>query len=64
MPIIELINHSPDGKQYLASEGVKFVGTFKGEVLASYHGSFDAIHFLEFITSIHNLLPSYLVTSK
>ncbi|QVL46357.1 MAG: hypothetical protein KFB94_04500 [Methylophilaceae bacterium] len=45
MPIIELINHSPDGKQYLASEGVKFVGTFKGEVLASYHGSFDAIHF-------------------
>jgi hypothetical protein len=45
MPIIELINHSPDGKQYLASDGVKFAGTFKGEVLASYHGSFDAIHF-------------------
>ena len=45
MPIVELINHSHDGKQYLASEGVKFEGTFKGEVLACYHGSFDAIHF-------------------
>lgn len=45
MPIIELINHSPDGKQYLASDGVKFKGTFKAEVLACYHGGFDAIHF-------------------
>ncbi len=45
MPVVELINHSHDGKQYLASEGVKFSGTFKGEVKACYHGSFDAIHF-------------------
>jgi hypothetical protein len=45
MPIVELINHSHDGMQYLASEGVRFEGTFKDEVLACYHGSFDAIHF-------------------
>lgn len=45
MPIVELINHSHDGMQYLASDGVKFNGTFKGEVLACYHGGFDAIHF-------------------
>lgn len=45
MPIIELINHSHDGKQYLSDAGVKFEGTFKGEALACYHGSFDALHF-------------------
>lgn len=45
MPIIELINHSHDGKQYLSDEGIKFEGTFKGEALACYHGSFDALHF-------------------
>ena len=45
MPIIELINHSHDGKQYLFDEGIKFAGTFKGEALACYHGSFDALHF-------------------
>lgn len=45
MPFIELINHSPDGKPYVADGGVKFEGTFKGEVLACYHGSFDALHF-------------------
>jgi hypothetical protein len=45
MPIIELINHSHDGKQYLADDGIKFEGTFKDEVLACYHGSFDALHF-------------------
>ena len=45
MPIVELINHSSNGKQYVADDGVKFDGTFKKEVLACYHGSFDAIHF-------------------
>ncbi|TFW72510.1 MULTISPECIES: hypothetical protein [Methylotenera] len=45
MPIIELINHSADGKQYIADDGVKFEGTFKDEALACYHGSFDALHF-------------------
>lgn len=45
MPIIELINHSHDGKQYLSDEGVRFEGIFKGEALACYHGSFDALHF-------------------
>jgi hypothetical protein len=45
MPIIELINHSHNGKPYLADDGVKLEGTFKGEVLACYHGSFDALHF-------------------
>ena len=45
IPIIELINHSHDGRQYVADDGVKFEGSFKGEVLASYHGSFDALHF-------------------
>jgi uncharacterized protein YfkK (UPF0435 family) len=47
MPIIELINHSHDGKQYLSDEGIKFEGTFKGEALACYHGSFDALHFFK-----------------
>jgi len=45
MPIIELINHANDGKQYLSDEGIKFEGTFKDEALACYHGSFDALHF-------------------
>ena len=45
MPIIELINHSHNGKAYLADDGVKFEGTFKSEVLACYHGSFDALYF-------------------
>lgn len=45
MPIIELVNHSHLGKQYLSSDGVKLEGIFKGEVLACYHGGFDSIHF-------------------
>lgn len=45
MPIIELINHSHNGKQYVLDNGVKFEGCFKGQVLARYHGSFDALHF-------------------
>jgi hypothetical protein len=45
MPIIELTNHSANGKQYLADQGVSVEGTFKTEVLTCYSGNFDAFHF-------------------
>lgn len=45
MPIVELINHSPDGQQFLEDKGVSVAGTFKTEVFTCYHGGFDALHF-------------------
>jgi hypothetical protein len=47
MPIMELINHSEQGKPYIADNGVKIEGIFKAEVLAKYHGNFDAFHFFK-----------------
>jgi hypothetical protein len=45
MPIVELINHSPDGQQFLEDKGISVAGTFKTEVFTCYHGGFDALHF-------------------
>lgn len=45
MPIIELINHSKNGKSFITDQGVKFEGLFSGEVLANYHKVSDAFHF-------------------
>ena len=47
MPIMELINHSEQGKSYIADNGVKIEGVFNAEVLAKYHGNFDAFHFFK-----------------
>jgi len=47
MPILELINHSNSGKEYIADEGVTVEGIFKDEVLTCYHGNFDAFHFFK-----------------
>lgn len=45
MPVIELINHSRNGQQFVADDGVKFEGVFEREVLACYHDTLDAMHF-------------------
>lgn len=36
MPLVELLNHAPNGKSYDVSEGVTVEGRFPGEVLARY----------------------------
>lgn len=45
MPILELINHSPTGIQYIIKDGVHVEGIFKTEVLTCYRKNFDAFHF-------------------
>ncbi len=46
MPIVDLINHSKNGKSYIADNGVRFEGLFKDEVFANYYRNIDAFHFL------------------
>ena len=45
MPILDLINHSANGKQYIVKDGVHVLGTFENEVLTCYRRNFDAFHF-------------------
>lgn len=46
MPLLELINHSSSGKQFIVDGGVHVQGTFHGEVLTCYRRNLDAFHFL------------------
>ncbi len=45
MPFLELINHSPSGKQFIVDDGVHVQGVFHGEVLTCYRKNLDAFHF-------------------
>lgn len=45
MPVLELINHAPDGSPYVVDDGVSLSGTFKDEVFACYRRRMDAFHF-------------------
>jgi len=47
MPIIELINHSNSGKEFIVDQGVTVEGIFQDEVLTCYHGNLDAFHFFK-----------------
>ncbi len=45
MPMLELINHSSKGKQYIVKDGVHVEGKFETEVLTCYRKNFDVFHF-------------------
>lgn len=45
MPVLELINHAPDGAAYVVDQGVALTGRFTDEVLACYRRQMDAFHF-------------------
>jgi hypothetical protein len=45
MPMVELINHAPDGLPYLVGDGVTVKGVVKDEILARYHSHLDSFHF-------------------
>lgn len=47
MPIIELLNHSNHGTNFLIDQGIKITGVFKDEILVNYHNSLDPFHFLK-----------------
>jgi hypothetical protein len=47
MPIIELLNHSHHGANFLIDRGIKVTGIFKDEILVNYHNSLDPFHFLK-----------------
>jgi len=47
MPIIELVNHSNHGANYVVVQGVKIGGIFKDEILVNYQSSLDPFHFLK-----------------
>lgn len=36
-PVLEMVNHSPDGRDYATHEGLMVAGTFESEVLARYN---------------------------
>jgi len=45
MPFIEMINHSPNGNNYVIDDGIKFNGYFNGEIFANYNSHVDMFHF-------------------
>ena len=45
MPIIEMINHSSNGNNYIIEDGIKFNGNFKDELFANYNCNIDMFHF-------------------
>lgn len=47
MPIIELLNHSNRGANFLIDKGIKIEGGFKDEILVNYHSHLDPFHFLK-----------------
>lgn len=47
MPLIELINHSTQGTQYLVSEGLYIKGIFKNEIYANYNEDYDSFEFFK-----------------
>lgn len=59
MPMVELINHAPDGLPYLVGDGVTVTGIVKDEILARYHSHLDSFHFFfnyHFATQSHTAL--------
>jgi len=59
MPLIEMINHSPNGNNYVFDDGVKFNGHFKGEIFANYNCHVDMFHFFRnyrFVSTTNCLL--------
>jgi hypothetical protein len=59
MPIIEMINHSPNGNNYIIQDGVKFNGNFKDEIFANYNCHVDMFHFYrnyQFVSPTNYLL--------
>jgi len=59
MPLLELINHSPSGKQFTVDDGLYVQGTFQGEVLTCYRKNLDAFHFFRnyhFVSDSNTLL--------
>jgi hypothetical protein len=58
-PIIEMINHSPNGNNYIIQDGVKFNGNFKDEIFANYNCNIDMFHFYrnyQFVSPTNYLL--------
>lgn len=45
MPVLELINHAPDGAAYVVDQGIGLTGRFTDEVFACYRRQMDAFHF-------------------
>ena len=45
MPIIDMINHSPQGNNFIVDNGIKFEGNFKDEIFANYNCNIDMFHF-------------------
>lgn len=60
MPVLELINHAPDGAAYVVDQGVGLTGRFKDEVFACYRRQLDAFHFL---FNYHFVSPARVVLS-
>ena len=47
MPIIELINHSTKGTEYLFSEGLYVKGIFQNEIFTNYNIDYDSFEFFK-----------------
>ncbi|HRH17202.1 MAG TPA: hypothetical protein PLS22_07085 [Aquabacterium sp.] len=60
MPVLELINHAPDGAAYVVDQGVGLTGRFTDEVFACYRRQMDAFHFL---FNYHFVSPARVVLS-
>jgi len=60
MPMVELINHDPDGLPYLVDDGVTVTGVVKDEILARYHSHLDSFHFL---INYHFATPAHIALS-
>ena len=45
MPVLELINHAPDGAPYVVDQGISLRGRFTDEVWACYRRQMDGFHF-------------------
>jgi hypothetical protein len=60
MPMVELINHAPDGLPYLVDDGVTVTGVVKDEILARYHSHLDSFHFF---INYHFATPSHTALS-
>jgi hypothetical protein len=60
MPVLELINHAPDGAPYGVDQGVALAGRFTDEVFACYRREMDAFHFL---FNYHFVSPARVVLS-
>lgn len=60
MPVLELINHAPDGAAYVVDQGIGLSGRFTNEVFACYRRQMDAFHFF---FNYHFVSPARVVLS-